>query len=200
MSQYRHVAQPSNPQRSLQLPAYIANLLGLHTTNGSQLHVGCTTHQKSQGAVMTLVNLPTAASHVGTSSRLHVPSVTASKRIEMTLLGPGLISSSKWQKILSRSPVQLWNPPWKIQTKLLPLSVAISSIKFIFRNHSFGNMIRKCARFISVIKIITSKKWYILDLSKIAWDFFVLILEILWNYDYFWTDDLKLFCIACWPK
>ena len=37
----------------------------LHTTNGSQLHVGCTMHQKGQGAIATLANLPTAATYVG---------------------------------------------------------------------------------------------------------------------------------------
>ena len=37
----------------------------LHTTNGSQLHVGCTMLRRDQGATTTLANLPTAAAHVG---------------------------------------------------------------------------------------------------------------------------------------
>ena len=65
---YRPGAQPSNPQRSLSLlPMWQTHQVAqdLHTTNGSQLHVGCTMLQRGQGATTTLANLPTTAAHVG---------------------------------------------------------------------------------------------------------------------------------------
>ena len=59
--------------------------LDLHTTNGSQLHVGCTMHQRGQGATMTLANLPTAAAHVGD---LILPPCAACLNIQRELNDP----------------------------------------------------------------------------------------------------------------
>ena len=127
MSLYRSGAQPLNPQRFAQPPAYVANPLRPPRTFTQPMAANYMSVQHIRGAKVQQwpLQICQLLPHMwGTSSRLHVPSVTALKRIEMTLSGPGSISSSKWQKILSRSPVQIWNPPWKIQTKHLPLSVA----------------------------------------------------------------------------
>ena len=96
----------------------------LHITNGSQLHVGCTMHQRGQGTTIS-------------------PFI-ASKGIEMTLSGPGSISSQR-QKILSHSPVQLCQTTHaSSRPTIYPCQYShIYSIKYIFRNHFFGNMICK---------------------------------------------------------
>ena len=169
LSLYKHVAQPLNPQRSLHL---LQTYWTFTQPMAANYMWAIQTHQKGQGATMTLANLLTTPTHVGD---LIPPSCTTCHSIERNWNNPFGASvhllQPKAEDTKPHSSAIMPNHPWKLQTKHLPLSVAISSIKYMFRNHSFGNMIRKCAWFISVIKIITSKKWYILDLSNIARDF-----------------------------
>ena len=97
MSPYRPGVQPSNhkdPPCSF-LPMWQTHQVAqdLHTTNGSQLHVGSTMVQRGQGETTT--NLPTAAAHVGDFILPLCATCLSIQRELTSLLGPGSIPSSQ---------------------------------------------------------------------------------------------------------
>ena len=96
------------PYRPVALLKSMKTVLQTHQdhliANGSQVLVGYTMHQRGQGVTTTPANLATAAAHVGD---LILPPCAAchNRGDETTFSGPGSISSSQRQKILSRTPV-----------------------------------------------------------------------------------------------